>query len=312
MSGLKKSTVELKKEKEEKLKLLANIAEATGRLSGLATMIRETLNKTPLGVRETFEKEVKDALTWLKEIEHSKTADLSIETATGNIVKALSQFNTMFSRGQNVSDILIVSFTQKANAIERGLVSQFSQLKSTYYGCKELLDTWFEMDEISKCENSLNDIEGLLNQKKYNEVGKAMARVKNTLDFRLQEARELEYKHQKRLYVLKALRQKFKEWGFEETKPRYEQEGKRKRLVYDVDALDGRKIRFFLSLDGISTRSAIVEDRCLDEFDKLSYSLDEEFGIKTRFRVEGEKPDEKRIAKGEIDIPEGNHMEKSV
>lgn len=53
-------------------------------------------------------------------------------------------------------------------------------------------------------------------------------------------------------------------------------------------------------MDTIKADSAIVENHCMSEFDKVSESLQKNFGVKTKFKMlhEPSKPIKKRL--GEI------------
>jgi vacuolar-type H+-ATPase subunit I/STV1 len=312
MSGYKYSEVILERERETKLKLLSNIDDVKRRLSWLAGKISETLERTPEGIKATFDREVKESIIWLSDEGQRRRGAYDVGTDISTLRSELASLNALAERGQRTLNALTISFTKKADALEKTLFSTLSQIEGMYYSCKELLETWFGQDTISECEKSLGKARQLLEKRQLSELGKYLEDIERTLSSRIQEAQELEYKHQKRLYVLKALRQVCKEMGFEESEPKYEREGKKNRIVYEVDTMDQGRIRFFLSLEGISTHSGIAEDRCLDEFDKLSHFLEQEFGVKTKFRLEGEKPDEKLMHKGEIDLPEGTHIERTV
>lgn len=312
MSGYKYSPIALEREREEKLRLLGDIGDARARLSGLATKIRETLGRTPEGIRATFNKEVESGLGWLREVDQQKMGELGMEIPVDRLRTTLSVLNGALRNGQAILDSLIVSFTQKADAMETALIAKLSTLESNYYGCQQSLKIWFGPDVIGDCEKSLRNAKQLHESRQLRELERCLEGIEWMLTSKAREAQELAHKHQKRLYVLKALRQVCKEMGFEESEPRYEGGSRRGHITYEVDTLDQGKIRFFLSLDGISTHSGITEDRCLDEFDKVSHFLEEEFGIKTKFRYEGEKPDEKLLHKGEMGLPEGAYLERTA
>jgi flagellar biosynthesis/type III secretory pathway chaperone len=312
MSGRKRSTVVLERDREEKIRLISEIGNEKGRLAGFVAKVEDLLQRTPEGVRKTFGKEVSEALEWLRDAGHQETGRLTVDSGISTLRSAQSRLNGLADKGVAMLDILTVSFTQKADAMEKALTSRLSQLEGIYAGGKALLETWATRDSLKECENALNVARQYLKERRLQELGQYLENTRKRLDAMNQEARELEHKHQKRNYILKSLRQVCYDMGFKESEPYYEKQNKKNPIVYEVDTHDQGKIRFFLSLDGISTDSEIMEDRCLDEFDKLSRHLEEEFGVKTRFQVEGEKPDERLIHKGEIDQPEGSYKEKSA
>lgn len=305
MSDYKYSTYSLQSAKEEKLRLLGDISATRQGLVGLTSKISEVLNKAPGGIKATFSKEVKEAINWLKKTEPQVAEDANMKTDTDKLRTILSASNNLMGDGRKILGILIVSFTEKADALEKELVSKLSQLESTYYGGKPIIETWFGHEAIVDIDNSIKQANAFLRGRQLNDLGKIIDSADRLTNSRINKAQDMERKHQKRLYVLKALRQVCKEMGFAESEPRYEREDKRNRIVYEVDTLTQGPIKFFISLDIISANSAIPENRCLDEFDKVSQFLEEEFGVQTKFKIEGAGPDEKRLRKGEIDLPYG-------
>ena len=312
MSGLTASEIALRKEKAEKLKSIGKIAEMRRKLAGLSSTLKSTLQETPQGVKTTFEKEVAAGLSWIQRLEQMEIPNFTMDSNLGAINEELAALENHFEIGHSTFDVLTGSLTQKADALEKSHYSSLAQLKCTYAGCQESIKTWFEIDTVNKIENLLIKTGDFLRQKQLSQAGSCLTEIESTVSSKIQEAQELEYKHQKRLYVLKALRQVCTEMGFEESEPSFEKPGNRNRIVYEVDTFSQGKIRFFLTLEGISSHSNIVQSRCLDEFDKLSASLDEEFGVKTKFKILGEIPRERLIRKGEIDLPEGTQMERNA
>ncbi len=312
MSGYKYSNVNLGREKEEKLGLVSDVRGAGGILSHLITRTREILNQTPDGLRTTFESEVEEALEWLREAELQRFEDLGMESTSSDLRAALSQLKQLAQKGQTIMNNLVSSFTERADAMERELASRLSHLEGIFFGYSELFKTWLEQKKPAEFEELLGKARGLLQEQRFQKLNELLEKAEKLLNSMVSEAKEMEHKHQKRLYVLKALRQVCKEMGFEELELYYEKEGKMNPIIYEVDTLDQGKIRFCLSLEAINTFSEIPGSHCLDEFDKLSQYLRDEFGVKTKFRIEDEKPDERLIRKGEMDLPEGTHMEKSL
>lgn len=312
MSGYKYSTVDLEKQREEQIRLLSNVKQANRALDWLAARITEHLEKTSEGIKTTFDKEMKEATLWLRDREEHRREVYDMKTELPTLRSAVSSVSALIDRGHEILNTLALDLTKRADALGKTLISKLSRLEGLYYAQNELLRTWFGQDTSGEFQRSFDKAKQLLEKKRLSELSKYLEQIETALGSRIQEAQDLEHKHQKRLYVLKALRQVCREMGFEESEPEYEREGKRNRIIYEVDTLDQGKIRFFLSLDSITTNSGIAEDRCLDEFDKLSCHLQDEFGVKTRFRRQGEGPDGKLIRKGELDLPEGTQMEKTA
>lgn len=196
--------------------------------------------------------------------------------------------------------------------MEKSLVSKLSRLESMRSGHQDVLQTWIEQKDLQENEDILRKAGQLLKEKQLKDAEKQAEIAEKRIKDAVEEARDLEEKQEKRLYVLKALRQVCTDMGFEEMSPQYGEKGKKGPIVYEVDTLDQGKIRFFLTLDSIKTFSQLPDNICLDEFDKISAYLQEEFGVKTKFRNEEEKPDQKLIQKGEMDLPEDVGGEKCL
>lgn len=311
MSGYKYSQVALKREKQEKMNLKNSIHNVLRKLKGLAAVINDTLNQTREGIKQTFAQEVNKAIGWLNEVD-SLNQEVTIDMTIGTLKTRLSSTNSIVNRGEIIWDTLVNSFIQKANALEKKLTSKLSQLQGMYSGNKEILQTWIQQDVLQENENILKKAQQLLLQRQLKELEKQVEMAEKKIRTAVEEAQEYEQKHQKRHYVLKALRQVCCDMGFEEAPPRYrEQRNKKSPIIYEVDTLDQGKISFFLTLDEIETHSQIAENKCLDEFDKISEYLEQQFGVRTKFRSEEGKPDEKLIQKGEMDLPEDSSMEMS-
>jgi hypothetical protein len=312
MSGRKESDIALQKEKEEKLQLISRISEMREKLAGLSNILSSTLQSAPQGVKNTFEKEVKAAELWVQRLKGAAKDKVTLDLAREALNRVLQPLEDQYKEGLTIFTVLTDSLTQKSEALEKSLYSKLAQSQCNYAGCQESIKTWFGIDDSHNIETLLSSAGSMLRQKQLGQADKKMAEIDSILKSKIQEAEELEYKHQKRKYVLKALRQVCTEMGFEDSEPRFEKPGNRNRVVYEVDTFSQGKICFYLTLDGISSESGIVESKCLDEFDKLSASLEEEFGVKTRFKTEGEGPKERLIHKGEIDLPYGTSMERNA
>ncbi|NIM13848.1 MAG: hypothetical protein GTO45_17530 [Candidatus Aminicenantes bacterium] len=311
MSGYKYSQVALKREKQEKMNLINSIQRALRKLKGLAAAIDDTLNQAREGIKQTFSQEVNKVGEWINEVDsinHRVTMDMTI----GTLKTRLSHTNSAVNRGEAIWDTLVNSFTQKADAMEKRLISKLSQLQGMYSGYKEPLKTWIQQNVLQENELMLEKAQQFLQHRQLKELEKQVEMAEKKIQTAVEEAQKFDQKHEKRLYVLKALRQVCLEMGFEEIPPEYQEEGNKKSpIIYEVDTRDQGKIRFFLSLDKIETHSQIADNKCLDEFDKISEYLEQEFGVHTKFRPEDQEPDQKLIQKGEIDLPEDSSMEMS-
>jgi hypothetical protein len=169
--------------------------------------------------------------------------------------------------------------------------------------------------EYEKTEHTISHNKEILNSRK--NTGQAAKDFKRTEDEinnlagRLtelaKEAGKREEMHQRRLYILKGLREVCASLGFDEIgKPKYEKEGDFNSAVFHtVDTLNEGRVTFKLHLDNkIESDSGISLDACGDEFKKLSDLLKETYGVETAFkRVSGEEGP-KKISKTEKPMPQ--------
>jgi hypothetical protein len=313
MSEYKYSSIAVEQEKAEKLKLLGSIASGDSQLGGLTAKLQQTLKETPEGIKATFSRVVDEASRWLTEAKGYDTGELGMNTAVGTLRQTESRLNDLVARGQGQLVTVIDTFTKKADSMQKELVTRLAQLEAIYSGHEKTIEIWLGHDAAERFGNSLADAKQDLEGQRLRQLNRKLEESGGMIDAAIAEAEGMAEKHQRRVYVLKALRHVCKEMGFEESEPHYENEqDKRSRIVYEVDTLDKGKIRFSISLDKIDAFSGIQRGICLEEFDGLSNQLQKEFGVRTEFKVEGERPDEKLIKKGERDLPEGAYIEKAL
>jgi hypothetical protein len=311
MSNYEYSSYRVDTERQERLRILGDINDIRNNINGILSKVRLILDNASDGIKQTFNSEVSSALRWLSEAEVGTTEKSNMTTSLPDISSSLAILKSIAERGKDNMNLLIRCFTVKAGEMEKQGTARLSQIDSTYLGQKELIDKWFGQDVIGECEQSLNDAEQLLKDRRLGELGDSLDRLESMLLAKTGEAKELEEKQQRRLYVLASLRKVCTDLKFEEIDvPNYEIESnKRSRITYSVDTLDQGKIQFYLSLDDITANSRIPQNKCMSEFNKLSKYLEEEFGIKTSFKNPERNPDEK-IQKSAKDLPDENsHME---
>ncbi len=304
MSGYKQSSTTLSRERETKLRTLEKIKTSKNACSGVKIEIDKILRGTAQGIKATFATEVKKAMTWLSSLpQDGKRQDMS--SSIGELEGRLQSFASQFKQGREILSQLMNALHEKAGAMEKQLRAEMAEMKALNEGYKYLLGTWTR-EEISVVQDGIEKSEALLNDKRLSDSQSELARLGDQLSQAISQAKELSLKHEKRLYVLKAVRQAATDLGFEElSAPYYTREGDlRSHIIYRVDTLNQGEITFYLSLDGIGTHSQIADEKCHDEFDKLSAHLEKEFGVKTHFRSEDATPDQRRIAKGELDFPD--------
>ncbi len=124
----------------------------------------------------------------------------------------------------------------------------------------------------------------------------------NSLNEKISKNEEL---HQKRLFVIKALREVCATLGFKEKGPPQYLEANdiHSPVVQIFDTMNLGEIKFIVTLDGkLESDSGISTDKCGLEFNEISKFLKEEFGMETEFRtIEESEP--LRKEKSAINLP---------
>jgi hypothetical protein len=183
-------------------------------------------------------------------------------------------------------------------------VNKFSTVFNQYEQEKDLLKPWFD-EEMRVIDKKFEDSKIFLKQGKYADLARNLTEMQKKLDIKINEAKELDEKDQKRNYVLESLKKVCNSMGFEEVGHSVEGTGKSNRIIYTIDTFSQGKIKFCLSLDSIDADSGIVDNHCMSEFDKVSESLKKNFGVQTQFKRVSESAPSKLIRKGERDEPTG-------
>lgn len=189
-------------------------------------------------------------------------------------------------------------------------VNHLSAVFNQYEQEKELLDPWFD-EEIHQINKKFDECKKLLQKGDYVASNRNVSEIQVNLDKKISEAKDLDEKDKKRNFVLESLKKVCTSMGFEEVGYSIEGRGKSNRIIYTIDTFSQGKIKFSLSLDSIDADSGIVDNHCMSEFDKVSESLQNNFGIQTQFKRVSESGPDKLIRKGEKDEPDGVMLENS-
>ncbi len=178
-------------------------------------------------------------------------------------------------------------------------VNKFSTVYNQYEQEKELLKPWFD-EEIRAIDKKIEESKVTLKQGKYDELARNLTEMQKNLEIKINEAKELDEKDQKRNYVFDSLKKVCGSMGFEEVGHSVEGKGKSNRIIYTIDTFSQGKIKFCLSLDSIDADSGIGDNHCLSEFDKVSESLQKNFGVQTKFKRVNDQTGPIKKRQGEI------------
>lgn len=304
MSGYKYSYFRIEATKVRRMEFISKIGDERKKITSLMKRLQKELDITPDGLKKTFAPLTSQVEDWIQRGENRISVKISEEGDVPYLKNTLGRYTDMVDEGQKLMEKTLETFTVHADRMEKDLLMRLSRLESDFGGQEKVIEAWLPAGAV-RIRKLLDKIPPAIQEKNFRLAEAHMTEARLIFNESAKKSQELEMKHQKRLYLLKSLRQVCSEMGFKETKaPDYQdKEDKTKPIEFEVDTMDQGKITFYLSLDGIRTFSEIMDGKCISEFDQLSQYLEEEFGVKTKFAHEEDKPDNILAAKGELEIP---------
>ena len=307
MSGRKCSNVTLQREQQEKLRLDQAVTNLQAEARAQANRLSAIRDGASDGLRATFSAEIGQVDEWLQGYRQLESGDFKMTSDLSALRQAKAQLDPFVARGRQAQEALVVALTQKADAIGKHLARQLAETEQLYLRGEALFRLWCGQQQTQAWSEAIQTAHQQVKRQEYADAEGAIAALRQELSTQGDFAAAQEEKHQKRQYLLTALRQVCTEMKFrEESPPRQEREGDRaSRIFYTVDTLDRGKIAFALSLDGISSFSEVADAHCFEEFDQISKFLGEEFGVQTHFESEEGKTrpvlkhnEQKRLPRG--------------
>jgi hypothetical protein len=206
---------------------------------------------------------------------------------------------------------------KRADEIICDIEDEMSEVESIFKENNAILTKWVVKDYqefLKEKENIYTQLEQcrkelyseIINIGKLNNLFEHIKNLLDKLTASLSTAQEKEELHQKRLYIIQALREVCASLGFQEIDtPHYEEEGNAySPVVQSFDTLNLGTIAFRVALEGrIDSSSGISVDKCDEEFSKLSEILKEKYGVETAFKRVGEEEPIKKY-KTAKDLPQ--------
>lgn len=305
MSGNKYSEYRLQQERQEKMNELQTITNLFDAVSGVSTLLASALDRASVGLKQTFASEVNQAQQWLDQ-DMPENNPYDMDSDIGQIRQLRSRLERLATSGKQAQKDLSVALTQKADQMGKQLSAEVADAEQFFAGHRNLLELWFDDPAMNQWQNQLSRAADLLQNEQYDVLQSHLKTLQTDLQAKHDHAQKQEDKHQKRLYLLKALRQVCVEMGFAEvTKPTFEDDANRgSKILYTVDTYNQGEISFKLTLDEVSCLSQIAEGKCFEEFSQLSSHLDDMYGIQTSFKMMDGSPIPHLIRKGEKDRPD--------
>ena len=316
MSGRKKTKVKVRPEVAEALRLRQRMQSLQGEIKRLGTNVQNLLDRVPqearsrLGGQEMSSRQWLDLLRGTGASDAGRTPTQTIDVGPGADIQKLQgtvrELEQTAEEGRRAQEVLVVAGSPEQSETAQRLARRLAEVRALCASAEDVVRQWHGEQVVLQWHEALQSADRMLMREEYGKLESSLAALEHDLTAKRGTGEEQEGKHQKRLYVLKALRQVCAEMGFEElADPRFEQAGNRgSRILLTVDTLGRGKIAFSLSLDGISTRSEIADDRCFEDFGRLSEYLGEQFGVETHFRTDDGTEIPKLRAKGEMEEPQ--------
>lgn len=309
MSGRKYSTVRFDATLEQKRQLLNQIDVQRRSAEGIRQQVAQALGGTTKGLRDHFAEESERARQWIEEAESivSTPQALSISSSLSDVSQQAREYSVMMSEGCKIQELLQEAFVKQAGELRSEGAKQIFAVESLFSRAQGLIARWFGSAEVERARNSVRELHQHLQLDRLGEVSRIANSLQQYLNARLELAEANQGKYQRRLYVLKALRQVCADMGFKElAPPRSEHpDDLKSRITLTVDTLNRGEVSFYLSLESIEADSCISQSHCFEEFGQLSTQLAESFGVITKFQMLDRESTAKLIRKGEMEEPTG-------
>lgn len=195
-------------------------------------------------------------------------------------------------------------FLKETDKINSDIESEINKVESIFKENDGIFKDWVPNDyedylnvkgsitaKLSECKKELV---GNIDTAKFNSILAESKSLSDKVALSLSLAMEKENLDQKRIYVIKSLRQVCKDLGFKEMdRPHLKETGNPySPIVQTFDTLNLGTITFTVALEGkLESSSCISVDNCDEEFSRFSEVLKEQFGIETSMkRIDGSEP----------------------
>jgi hypothetical protein len=305
MSGRKCSTISYDAAREQKRELLSQIDVQRRTVEGIRQQVVEALSGATPGLREHFAAESESAQRWIEASDAlvSTSQPLSPNSSLSDVSQQAREYRDIVMEGSRIQEHLQEAFIKRAGALRAEGARQIFAIESLLGGAQGLIASWFGHEEVDRARDLVRELHRHFEQDRIGDVSRLASSMQRDVNAKLQSAEANESKYQRRLYVLKALRQVCAEMGFKEVaSPQAERPGDRKsRIILKVDTFNRGEVTFYLSLEFIEADSCISQTHCFEEFGQLSDHLAGTFGVMTKFQMEDGESAPKLVRKGELE-----------
>ena len=208
---------------------------------------------------------------------------------------------------------------KETDKINSNIESEINKIESIFKGHDGIFKKWVIKDYegylnvkggiVAKLSEFKNELGSNIDTAKFESLLVQSRSLSDKVASSLSLAIEKDNLHQKRLYVIKSLREVCASLGFQEMEePHYaEKDNPYSPVVQNFDTLNLGAITFTVALEGrLESSSCISVDNCDEEFSKFSDILKSQFGIETSLkRIEGGEPIKKYKTAKDLPKSEG-------
>ncbi len=290
MSGTKVSKFELEQRRAEKLAVIHAAQKDCGQLKGLAQHLRQQLDQASAGLRESFPNEVGQVSSFLDQLQIPDAARLDVNQEKPQLDTVRNKAGGLVKQAVTLHQALTAAFGQKADQLGRQWTQRIGDTDRLLAEGSEILRLWTSATQIEAWERTLRVAREKLDGQRYAELAAVVDPLAGELESRIAWSQGQEEKHQTRRYVLNAINKVCEARGFQLVSGPFFEDGNDRgsRVIMTVDTMAKGQIEFSLALDGIHAESQITGSTCFEDFDALSRSLAEMYGVETEFTHPGE------------------------
>jgi hypothetical protein len=265
---VKDKEVKAIKNRIEKLRQNVNEQAISAKGPVIKSLLNEYLNRLKIGEAELEKKKYEGMSEMLDGLSHNLPLLEKVDEINYGIETEMSKIDSIFKENDAIFKKWVPKDYEDYLNIKGGIAAKLGEFKKELGGGVDIA----KFDSLLAQSGSLSD------------------KVSSSLSMAI----EKDKLHQKRLYVIKSLREVCASLGFQEVDdPHYsEKDNPYSPVIQTFDTLNLGTITFTVALEGkLESSSRISIDHCDEEFSKFSEVLKDQFGIETFLqRIEESEP----------------------